>query len=181
MWFRSEEQKDAELIFNSKVALTAAMFHSDRSHVLIKLSENWFQQRTGKPAIGSYVVYGQRPLHFRKLQHIYKHGEDFFLYNVSDYFQKWTFNFILFLRIALSCSPSESKHSNPFLLFWVKNILSNHLYPTGWKFPDKQKCIEMSKIILVLLWQQIQLLLISCICSCLFCFLQKLICRKEQK
>lgn len=85
------------------------------------------------------------------------------------------------MRLVLSCSPSEWNQNNPFLLFQVKNILSTHLYPTGWKFPDKQKCIEMSKIILVLLWQQIQLLLISWICSCLFCFLQKLICRKKLK
>lgn len=77
MWFRREEQKDALLIFNSKVAFTAAMFHSDTSHVLIKLSENWFQQWTGKPALGSNVVYGQRPLHLGKLQQIYKHREDF--------------------------------------------------------------------------------------------------------
>lgn len=67
MWFRNEEQKDAQLIFNCKLALTPAMFHSDTSHALIKLPENWFQQWTGKPALGSNVVYGQRPLLFQKI------------------------------------------------------------------------------------------------------------------
>lgn len=56
MWFRSEEQKDAQLIFNCKLALTPAVFHSDTSHALIKLPENWFQQWAGKPALGSNVM-----------------------------------------------------------------------------------------------------------------------------
>lgn len=87
MWFGSEEQH-AQLIFNSKVAVTASVFRSDTSHALIKLSENWFQQGKGKPALGATLFMDRGHSISEKVSVDLQSQRGFLLYNVSNYFQK---------------------------------------------------------------------------------------------
>lgn len=160
--------KAAHLFLNNKAVLTAAMFLFDTVHI-------WINLHAGKSSvICSNVICGHESLYSTQSQLICNRHSD-----INGRFAIWykwfllEMNFQLHLFQALLWSPSEPKGIVTCFSYleWKIFLLSTHTYPTLQKFPDRWKCIKLSEMKLVLQRQQMQLLLISRTCSCLFYFL----------